>query len=229
MKRILLTLAVAMSGYCSYAQDATYNNLTINNLTKDYGAANIYGWGNASDNTLDPRPNFRTDAVPFMINNHTGLTFSAHSLYGGIRFYNQGYPNPYDPATGSIMVMSIVNGNVGIGTTTPDAPLAVAGTIHSKEVKVDLVGWPDYVFKPAYNLPSLIAVKSYIDKNHRLPDMPSEQEVARNGINLGEIVKLQTKKIEELTLYLIEQQKQAEQQDARIAVLEKALLTLTNK
>jgi hypothetical protein len=106
---------------------------------------------------------------------------------------------------------NITGGNVGIGTTTPDAKLAVNGTIHTKEVKVDLTGWPDYVFKPKYNLPSLIELKTYIDKNQHLPEMPSEREVAKNGINLGEIVRLQTKKIEELTLYLIEQQKQMEQ------------------
>jgi hypothetical protein len=53
------------------------------------------------------------------MNNHFGLTFSAHSYYGGIRFYNQGYPEPFDAATGAKMVMSINNGNVGIGTTTP--------------------------------------------------------------------------------------------------------------
>jgi hypothetical protein len=252
-----------------------------------------------------------------MINYHTGLTFSAHSLYGGIRFYNQGYPNPYDPATGSVMVMSMIYGNVGIGTTTPNGKLDVNGAIllpgsstntmartaigsaripgeisgysgnglaaddgflrlsagggTNSNVKsfIDLSGystvpdmdrniilgtggaermriysfgnvsigiadpqgymlavngsaiatsvtvklhgsWPDYVFKKDYQLPSLLEVKTYIDQNQHLPDMPSAAEVEKNGINLGDIVRIQTKKIEELTLYAIDQQKQLE-------------------
>jgi hypothetical protein len=112
-------------------------------------------------------------------------------------------------------------GDVGIGTTTPDAKLAVNGTIHCREVRVDVDHWPDYVFKPDYNLPSLEAVKIYIDNNKHLPDLPSEREVDADGINLGEIVKLQIKKIEELTLYLIEKEKQISEQK-KINLIEKA-------
>lgn len=103
-------------------------------------------------------------------------------------------------------------GNVGIGTTDPQGyKLAINGSAIAESVTVKLHGsWPDYVFKPRYKLLPLNEVKTYIDKNQHLPNMPSEQEVKDNGINLGEIVKLQTKKIEELTLYLIEQQKQIE-------------------
>jgi hypothetical protein len=101
-------------------------------------------------------------------------------------------------------------GNVGIGITNPTDKLAVNGTIHTKEVRVDLTGWPDYVFKKDYKLPTLIEVKDYIDKNQHLPDMPSEKEVADNGLNLGEMNKILTKKVEELTLYLIEQNKRIE-------------------
>ncbi|MBB6499647.1 hypothetical protein [Pedobacter cryoconitis] len=105
------------------------------------------------------------------------------------------------------------NGNVGIGTNTPDAKLAVNGTIHSREVKVNTQGWPDYVFKSNYVLPSLAEIKTYINENHHLPEMPTEQEVAKEGIKLGELNKLLVKKIEELTLYLIQQKEDADKQN----------------
>jgi len=108
-------------------------------------------------------------------------------------------------------------GNVGVGTTdTQGYKFAVNGTIHSKEVKVDMTGWPDHVFKKEYRLWPLTEVKRYIDANGHLPEMPSEEQVAKEGLDLGEMNKLLTKKVEELTLYLIEQ-------DKRIQKLERAL------
>ena len=105
------------------------------------------------------------------------------------------------------------DGNVGIGTLYADEKLAVNGTVHSKEVRVDLTGWNDYVFKHKYKLPLLADVKAYIDKNQHLPEIPSEAEMIKNGLNLGDMVKLQTKKIEELTLYLIEKDNRDKERD----------------
>ena len=110
-------------------------------------------------------------------------------------------------------------GKLGIGTTTPDELLSVNGTIHSKEIKVNLTGLPDYVFKPDYHLPTLSEVKSYIDKNNHLPEMPSAQEVEKNGLNLGEMNKLLLKKVEELTLYLIEQKQEIDKLKSEVKTL----------
>ena len=98
------------------------------------------------------------------------------------------------------------NGDVGIGTSYPDAKLSVKGQIHAQEVKVDLNGAvaPDYVFEPTYNLSPLDSIKTYIDKNKHLPEVPSAKEIEKNGVNLGEMNMLLLKKIEELTLYQIE-------------------------
>jgi hypothetical protein len=108
------------------------------------------------------------------------------------------------------------NGNVGIGTINPQNKLDVNGTIHSKQVNVDLNGWPDYVFKKDYQLPTLQEIKTYIDKNHHLPEMPSEQEVAKDGLNLGEVNKILTRKVEELTLYMIEEDKKEKEKDEEL-------------
>lgn len=123
------------------------------------------------------------------------------------------------------------SGNVGIGTTDPQGyKLAVNGDMIATSIKVKPHGsWPDYVFKPQYNLPSLSDVKTYIDQNQHLPDMPSESEVAKEGINLGEIVKLQTKKIEELTLYLIEKDKKEQEQTELNKKLEEEIQDLKNQ
>ncbi|SFC36061.1 hypothetical protein SAMN04487891_109170 [Flagellimonas taeanensis] len=100
-------------------------------------------------------------------------------------------------------------GDVGIGTATPDAKLAVKGNIHAQEVKVDLNGAvaPDYVFKEGYDLKSLEEVQNYIKEHGHLPNIPSAQEMEENGIQLGEMNMKLLEKIEELTLYTLLQEK----------------------
>lgn len=113
------------------------------------------------------------------------------------------------------------NGDVGIGTTTPQSKLAVNGTITAKEVEVTLAGWPDYVFTDDYQLKSLSEVESFINENNHLPGVPSEQEVVEEGINLGEMNAILLEKIEELTLYMIDLKKENEEIKSQIRELEK--------
>lgn len=107
-------------------------------------------------------------------------------------------------------------GNVGIGTTNPINKLDVNGIIHSKEVKVDMTGWPDFVFDKRYNLPSLKEVEKHIDEKGHLENIPAATEVLKNGINLGEMNSKLLQKIEEITLYIIEQEKKTEKLTALI-------------
>jgi hypothetical protein len=101
------------------------------------------------------------------------------------------------------------DGNVGIGTASPDTKLAVNGTIHTKEVRVDLLApmVPDYVFANNYKLKTLEEVDTYIKANSHLPEIPSAKEIEKNGLMLGEMNMNLLKKIEELTLYMIEMKK----------------------
>jgi len=96
------------------------------------------------------------------------------------------------------------NGNVGIGTTAPSAKLSVNGDIKAKKLLVSQAGWPDYVFDSSYVLRSLNDLAFFIDKNKHLPDMPSAKEVAEKGISVGDNQALLLKKVEELTLYLLD-------------------------
>ena len=104
-----------------------------------------------------------------------------------------------------------ISGVVGIGTTTvpPGYAFAVNGSAIATSFTVQSYGsWPDYVFKSGYKLLPLNDVQSYIDQNHRLPDVPSAEQVAKDGLNLGDMNKITMQKVEELTLYLIEKDKQ---------------------
>lgn len=100
------------------------------------------------------------------------------------------------------------NGNVGIGILNPDSKLAVNGTIHTKEVKVDLNGWSDFVFYNNYKLPTLSEVENHIKTKGHLKDIPSAKEVSKNGVLLGQMDAKLLQKIEELTLYTIAQEKE---------------------
>jgi hypothetical protein len=121
------------------------------------------------------------------------------------------------------------DGNVGIGTTTPKNKLDVKGTIHSQEVKVDMEGWSDFVFKKEYNLPTLAEVEKHINEKGHLENIPNEEEVLKNGINLGEMNARLLQKIEELTLYMIEMKKENTQIKKKQSELENTVKELNNK
>ncbi len=129
-------------------------------------------------------------------------------------FSNPDYPTRMDfrlgGTAGSLLRMSIDSktGNVGIGTPFARNKLEVNGTIRSKEVKVEASPWPDFVFEKVYQLPTLEEVGTHIKEKGHLKDIPSALEVAKNGINLGEMDAKLLQKIEELTLYTIQQHKE---------------------
>ncbi|WP_443938780.1 hypothetical protein [Pedobacter sp. MW01-1-1] len=106
------------------------------------------------------------------------------------------------------MSIAPFGGNVGIGTTNPSEKLSVNGKIKAKELKIEPLGWSDYVFDEGYKITSLIDLEKFIKLNKHLPEVPSAKEVESNGIEVGEMNKLLLKKIEELTLYMIEMKKE---------------------
>ena len=105
------------------------------------------------------------------------------------------------------------DGNVGIGTADPQAKLGVNGLIRAREVKVETGNWPDFVFSPKFILPTLNEVRVYIKKNQHLQGFPSADVVLKDGLSLGEMNRLLTQKVEELTLYLLEKDEHDKKQN----------------
>ncbi|QIK60183.1 hypothetical protein G7050_10215 [Dysgonomonas sp. HDW5A] len=142
------------------------------------------------------------------------------SGFGGIKFFTAGQ-----------FRMSIhASGNVGIGTETPTQKLDVNGnirgnhlyangTVFANEVKVEATKWSDFVFDKEYKLLPLEDVKAHIEEHKHLPDVPSEKQVLEEGINVAEMQAKLLQKIEELTLYVI-------QQDAKNKALEQEMKEL---
>ena len=89
--------------------------------------------------------------------------------------------------------------------------LSNTGKLKAKEVSVTLAGWPDFVFINEYKLLPLTEVEQYIKQNNRLPHVPSAAEVEKEGVNLGEMNAILLQKIEEVTLYIIDLQKQMDE------------------
>lgn len=104
---------------------------------------------------------------------------------------------------------------IGVQGFTPGYKLSVDGKIIAEELRiqnsVDWIPWPDYVFTKEYKLRNLKQVEDFINKNSHLPEVPSATEVKENGIEVGDMQRTLLKKIEELTLYIIDQQKQIDE------------------
>lgn len=126
---------------------------------------------------------------------------------------------PYNTNNYTPLMHVNANGIVGIGatvTTEPGYKLFVAEGIRTRKVKVDGLNWADYVFHSNYRLRPLSEVEQYIKANGHLPEVPSEEEVKKEGIDLGNNQATLLKKIEELTLYVIEQNKRQDNQEKLI-------------
>lgn len=189
--------------------------------------------GNIGVGTTNPLTKFHI--------NGRGITLNRDSEYGQFIDFKRNDVNTWQihagigvnqdifsirDGSGSSKLSILQSGNVGIGTTNPGAwKLAVNGNIRAKKVKVE-AGWSDFVFYNDYNLPTLIEVENHIKLKGHLKDIPSAKEVAENGIFLGEMNAKLLQKIEELTLYTIQQQKEIERLkliEERLSEIEKLL------
>lgn len=172
-----------------------------------------------SDQIFDPKTNLLIENTSNAWRTATGIRFQNFKgnftigMYGENDIQNNSF-RIYNGENLSLTIKS--NGNLGLGTSNPDSKLTVKGTIHTNEVKVDLLGAvaPDYVFHKDYDLKSLKDVEDYISINGHLPNIPSAMDMEINGILLKEMNLKLLEKIEELTLYAIEQETRMETLEA---------------
>jgi len=134
------------------------------------------------------------------------------SAYGGMKFMTQGVPR----------ITINGGGDVGIGTdNTKGYKFAVNGDAIFTRIKVkNNASWPDYVFEESYQLPPLADIAAYVKIYKHLPEIPAAAEVEKDGLDVGEMNKQLLKKVEELTLYLIQQQQESENTIKRLKALE---------
>jgi len=154
-----------------------------------------------------------------------GIEYNEYAAVKGLNFWKPNGSNKF----GNYYMFLTDTGKVSIGldpntagTYSGNFKLYVADGIMTEKVKVTLRSssdWSDYVFEDNYELLSLEEVESHIEKNGHLPNVPSAEEVAKEGIDVAKMDAKLLEKIEELTLYLIEQQKQIKKLNAQVQKL----------
>jgi hypothetical protein len=148
---------------------------------------------------------------------NAGFIFESDGAYRGWLYYNDASDHLLinaESGTGwrtDLVIKS--SGDICMGTSSPAVGyrLSINGKVACEEVLVELdANWPDYVFTQDYNLMSLSDLEKNIRENNHLPGLPSAIEVEENGFHLADMQRRVLEKVEELTLYTIEQGKQIE-------------------
>jgi len=191
-------------GYCTWSTSGDNNIIIGKKITLPTGTSNAMNIG----------------GVLYGSGFQSGLPSSPNSLpVGGKIGINVVSPTATLDVAGNVNLST--NITIG-GVTAPwykanstDSTLRINGTIYSKEINVRTNVWADHVFSNGYQLPSLSSVEQYINTNKHLPEIPSEQEVKTNGVDLAQMNVLLLKKVEELTLHMIEQEKRIQELESK--------------
>jgi len=210
------SLAVRETGNVGLGTFFPQGNLHI------FGAANqdLFS-GMGPDLTNGPAFNF----------GYSGNSFGPGTGFFNVRGANSGVNPSLRFATANVQRLIITNaGRVGIGTLAPTQPLDVNGNIRANGSFISgatTLNVPDYVFEPNYQLMPLTELGSYVAREKHLPDVPSAQEIKEQGVNVSELQMQLLKKVEELTLYAVEQERINHQQTQTISAQGKLLQQLT--
>jgi hypothetical protein len=200
--------------------------------------------GNITGNSIIPKKTLRLPSIYASANNnyfkegtgdggslttyntflrlHYGMAIGSPFTSNGNGGFEEKATISFNGRSGDIFTL----GKIGIGTTkTGSHKLAVDGSIGAKEIKVETV-WSDFVFDEDYDLKSIEEVEQYIKENGHLSEIPDQETVEKDGVNLGEMNAKLLQKIEELTLYTIDINKRLKSQNEHLEQLEQENLKL---
>ena len=201
-------------------------NLNIEGTWQSNGNKLYYNDGNVGIGTSDPTAKLSVEGqcvirkiddgdALVVLNDAENVPSNTDLIWGRYKYKQDNNPrllhfSTWDEEKGSRNIFELRNnGDVGIN-----------GIVTCIQVKVKQNVWSDFVFEPNYGLTPLKELETYINQNKHLPEIPSEQEIIENGLDLGEMQKLQMQKIEELTLYIIQLNKENKKLQERILKLE---------
>jgi len=189
-------------------------------------SGNIFGQKMLTGNSLGT-----TDALynGFAINNtqdlmQLGVKVGALTQTVKFRIQNKGSIQTSNSGSAPSLMMNNGTGHAAViyaNNGIKILQLEDNGMLRAREIKVDQNTWADYVFDKNYKLSSLKSVAKYINKNHHLPGVPTAKEIEADGLNLGDMQKIQMEKIEELYLHLIEMDEKMSVMETRMNELER--------
>jgi hypothetical protein len=211
----------------------TPGSLVVGSAFKVEGGANLIGGTTLTGGTIWTTNNWAKSlkllaggAIEFTgASRSFGMGATGNSLYFS-------HENIDGSGAANYFMVADANGNMSIGNNTypmAEYKLAVNGTIGARRIKVTQTGWPDYVFHGDYKLPSLQEVEDFVTTHQHLPGIPSEKEVTTDGLDLGEFDKQLLKKVEELTLYIIQLNKNVDSLNKKVAAQQEVIAELKKK
>ncbi len=230
------SMRIGTNGYLGIGTALPPAKLTVSgtSLNSIVGQTNISAYTSNSIRMISSSGTNSQDGIMYQSGSNGGGAGIAFGRGGSWDTFMSFYTNyNQNGGTGNIIERMRLdeNGNLGIGTTdTKGYKLGVNGTaIFTKAVVKNYNNWPDFVFLQNYELPSLSSLETYINENKHLPDVASAEEVEKDGIDLGSTQAALLRKIEELTLYVIEQDKKQKIQQKLIDDLINQVTTLCKK
>jgi hypothetical protein len=229
MKKTILLFTIGLMGFNGIAQQwSTSTNSIYSNINKVViGGTTYTGSYQSGESVLQVNSPIGKNSFFCLQTGAKALIFGTGNAWNALYIPKNEkfkFSYAYNGAAHNVMNINPTNatfptGSVSIGTelTPLGYNLAVGGKIIAEELKVQLQAqWPDYVFTKDYQLPTIAEVEKQIKEKGHLANVPSAKEVEENGFEVGEMARIQQEKIEELTLYIIEQNKINEKQSSEL-------------